>query len=111
VNTIPESLLAPGRARRRYSKEFKAELVAQCRGLGVSMARVSMAHCIKANLLRRQVAEASCQALAPTLSGTRTTDSASLPTLECQVTRTSAAFVAAKLPAAPRSDLQSLVRQ
>ena len=59
MDTIPASLLNPGRTRRRYTKEFKAELVAQCRGLGVSMARVAMAHGINANLLRRWVVEAN----------------------------------------------------
>ena len=62
---MPSSLLEPGRTRRRHSREFKAELVAQCRGLGVSVARVAMAHGVNANLLRRWVVESTGQALKP----------------------------------------------
>jgi transposase-like protein len=47
-----------GVGRRRHSAEFKAELVAACRQLGVSSAAVALTHSINANLLRRWVAEA-----------------------------------------------------
>lgn len=105
VNTIPASLLEPGRARRRYSKEFKAELVAQCRGLGVSMARVAMAHGINANLLRRWVVESTGQALGPAMSDASAVDTASPLAAERQITPASATFVPVKVKAAPRSDL------
>jgi len=56
-------LQQPGRIRRRHSREFKAQLVAQCRGLGVSIARVAIAHGINPNLLRRWVAQANDRSL------------------------------------------------
>jgi transposase len=109
VNTIPSSLLEPGRARRRYTKEFKAELVAQCRGLGVSMARVAMAHGINANLLRRWVVESTGQALRPVVdaaSATSGADTAPLPVVRRQdATPTRAEFVPVNVKPAARSDL------
>ena len=46
------------RRRRRYSPEFKAEAVAACQQLGVSMASVALTRGLNANLLRRWVVEA-----------------------------------------------------
>ena len=46
-----------GRRRRHHSAEFKAKVIEQCRGVGVSMAAVAMAHGLNANLLRRWVVE------------------------------------------------------
>lgn len=46
------------RRRRRYSAEFKAEAVAACQQLGVSMASVALTRGLNANLLRRWVVEA-----------------------------------------------------
>jgi len=46
-----------GRRRRRYSAEFKAKLVEECRRPGVSMAAVALANGLNANLLRRWVVE------------------------------------------------------
>ena len=46
------------RRRRRHSGEFKAESVAACRQVGVSIAAVAMSRSLNANLLRRWVVEA-----------------------------------------------------
>ena len=54
-----------GRRRRRYSEEFKAEVVAKCRQPGVSMAGVALAHRLNANLLRRWVEERKEETPAP----------------------------------------------
>ena len=50
-----------GRRRRRYTAEFKAEVVAACMRPGVSIAAVALAHQLNANLLRRWVQEARDQ--------------------------------------------------
>ncbi len=105
MNTIPSSLLEPGRGRRRYTKEFKAELVAQCRGLGVSMSRVAMAHGINANLLRRWVVEATGQTLGPATSDASSLDTASSSAAERQVAATSPMFVPVNVNSALRSDV------
>jgi len=102
--------LEPGRGRRRYTKEFKAELVAQCRGLGVSMSRVAMAHGINANLLRRWVVESTDQALRPigdAMSGSSDTETGPSMVVQRRDTcQTRAEFVPVKVQeAAPRSDL------
>jgi transposase len=55
VNT-KQGLRAGGR-RRHHSAEFKAKMVEECRGAGVSMAAVALAHGLNANLLRRWVVE------------------------------------------------------
>ena len=49
--------VVPSRRRRRYSAEFKAKLVEECRRPGVSMAAVALANGLNANLLRRWVVE------------------------------------------------------
>ena len=59
MNTISEPILVDGRRRRRkHSDEFKVTVVAACRQAGVSIAAVSMAHGVNANLARRWVADA-----------------------------------------------------
>jgi transposase len=55
VNTIPEQMAVVGRRRRKHSDEFKAQVVAACSQPGVSIAAVSMAHGVNANLARRWV--------------------------------------------------------
>ena len=49
---------ASRRRRRLHSAEFKAQVVAACNALGVSMAAVAMANGVNANLARRWVVEA-----------------------------------------------------
>ena len=44
-----------GRRRRKHSDEFKAQVVAACNQPGVSIAAVSMAHGVNANLARRWI--------------------------------------------------------
>jgi transposase len=59
VNTISEPTLVDGRRRRRkHTDEFKAKVVAACSQPGVSIAAVSMAHGVNANLARRWVLDA-----------------------------------------------------
>jgi transposase len=58
VNTIEEATLPIRRRRRRYSEEFKAQIVAACQGTGVSVAAVALEHKLNANLLRRWIDQA-----------------------------------------------------
>lgn len=46
-----------GRRRRRFSPEFKAQIVAACRQPGVSIAAIALANQLNANLVRRWVGE------------------------------------------------------
>jgi transposase len=43
--------LEQSRKRRRYSSDFKAQILAECDGPGVSVAKVAMSHGINANIL------------------------------------------------------------
>jgi len=48
------TLAAPnGRTRRTYSAAYRAQLVAQCRGLGVSCFAVAISHGMNPNVLRK----------------------------------------------------------
>jgi transposase len=49
------------RKRRRYSRELKAQIVAECEAPGASVARVAMAHGVNANVVHgwRQLARAA----------------------------------------------------
>jgi transposase len=58
VNTNEEETLPTRRRRRRYSEEFKAQVVAASRGTGVSVAAVALEHKLNANLLRRWIDQA-----------------------------------------------------
>ncbi|MFL9870948.1 IS66-like element accessory protein TnpA [Paraburkholderia megapolitana] len=55
MNTIEEEVPPGRRRRRRYSVEFKAQVVAACQGTGVSLAAIALHHKLNANLLRRWV--------------------------------------------------------
>ena len=59
MNTISEPRVAVGRWRRKHSDEFKAQVVAACSEPGVSIAAVSMADGVNANLARRWIFDAS----------------------------------------------------
>jgi transposase-like protein len=59
----PSTTQRPGRTRRRYSKEFKAQLVAQAQVPGVSLASVAISHGVNPNVMRRWVADANDRAL------------------------------------------------
>jgi transposase-like protein len=52
-NQLPQ----PGRGRRSYSPEFKAQLVAACRIPGVSVASVARNHGINQKILHRWLCE------------------------------------------------------
>jgi transposase-like protein len=52
-NQLPQ----PGRGRRSYSPEFKAQLVAACRIPGMSVASVARHHGINHNILHRWLRE------------------------------------------------------
>ena len=51
------------RRRRRHSAQFKADAVAACTRVGVSIASVALAHGVNANLLRRWVLAAEADAV------------------------------------------------
>lgn len=59
MNTISEPGIVVGRRRRKHSDEFKAQVVAACSQPGVSIAAVSMAHGVNANLARRWIFDAN----------------------------------------------------
>jgi transposase len=57
VDTI--TLAAPkGRTRRTYTAAFRAQLVAQCRELGVSCSAVAISHGMNPNVLRKWIKDA-----------------------------------------------------
>ncbi|RKT10695.1 transposase [Paraburkholderia sp. RAU2J] len=58
MNTIEEEVLLGRRRRRRYSVEFKAQVVSACQGPGVSLSAIALHHKLNANLLRRWVEQA-----------------------------------------------------
>ena len=60
-----ESGVGRGRIKRRHSPEFKAQVVAACEARGASVAGVSMAHGVNANLVRKWIIKKR-RGLAPT---------------------------------------------
>jgi transposase len=62
VNTIDQDAPSGRRKRRRYTDEFKAEVVAACQGPGVSVAAIALMHKLNANLLRRWLEKAESDA-------------------------------------------------
>jgi transposase-like protein len=64
--------LRAGRRRRHHSAEFKAKVVEECRGAGVSLAAVALAHGLNANLLRRWVMESKSIGRTPGRASTST---------------------------------------
>jgi len=50
--------ITPRSRRQRYSEEFKAQVVAACQGIGVSVAAVPLEHGLNANLLQRWIDQA-----------------------------------------------------
>ena len=59
----PSASQPPGRTRPRYSKEFKAQLVAKVQVPGMSLASVAIGHGLNPNVVRCWVAEANDRAL------------------------------------------------
>jgi transposase-like protein len=65
VNTPAFQNPGAGRRRGRYSNEFKRQVIAACRGPGVSTAAVALSNGLNANLLRRWVVESSQRSNSP----------------------------------------------
>ena len=78
MNTIEEAPVGR-RRRRRYSVEFKAQVVAACRRPGVSLAAIALDHRLNANLLRRWVEQAEGNARVPVASSDVGVPSAQVP--------------------------------
>lgn len=52
------SVPKPYQKRRRYSKELKTRIVAECLVPGASVSRISLDHGLNANMVRRWISEA-----------------------------------------------------
>jgi transposase len=52
------SVTKPYQRRRRFSREFKAQIVAQCLEPGASVSRISLDNGLNANMVRRWINEA-----------------------------------------------------
>jgi len=85
--------LAPGRVRRSYSKDFKRQVVAQCREAGNSVAGVALRHGLNANVVHKWLRVHEAGALAAATPGF----------IELPCARSSAAVVA---PASIRIEVQ-----
>ncbi|KWF84906.1 transposase [Burkholderia diffusa] len=79
MNTIEEQVPSGRRRRRRYSHEFKAQVIAACQGPGVSIAAIALHHQLNANLLRRWVEQAEGKTPERAPSRAVATQSASAP--------------------------------
>jgi transposase len=62
VDTISEQIVDGRRRRRTHNPEFKADAIAACKQLGVSIAAVAQSRGVNANLLRRWVQAAEQRA-------------------------------------------------
>jgi len=58
LHTISNVGGIPAERRRKHSVEFKAQVVAACCAPGASVAAVSMAHGVNANMARRWIVQA-----------------------------------------------------
>lgn len=56
--------LARGRVRRSYSKEFKRQVIAQCRETGNSIAGVALEHGLNANVVHKWLRTYEAKAMA-----------------------------------------------
>ena len=52
------SVTKPYRRRRRFSREFKAQIVAKCLEPGASVSRIALDNGLNANMVRRWMSEA-----------------------------------------------------
>ena len=59
------SVTKPYQRRRRFSREFKAQIVAQCLKPGASVSRISLDNGLNANMVRRWISEARRAPKAP----------------------------------------------
>jgi len=63
------SVTKPYQRRRRFSRKFKAEIVAQCQQPGASVSRISLDNGLNANMVRRWISEAQRANKAPATPG------------------------------------------
>ena len=56
----------PHQRRRRFSREFKSQIVAQCLKPGASVSRISLDNGLNANMVRRWISEARRAPKTPT---------------------------------------------
>jgi transposase len=63
------SVTKPYQRRRRFSREFKAEIVAKCLEAGASVSRISLDNGLNANMVRRWMSEAQRTDKAPATPG------------------------------------------
>jgi|SRR5690606_25675755 len=59
------SVTKPYQRRRRFSREFKAQIVAQCLEPGATVSRISLDNGLNANMVRRWISEARRAPKAP----------------------------------------------
>ncbi|MDS1311700.1 IS66-like element accessory protein TnpA [Marinobacter xiaoshiensis] len=52
------SVTKPYQRRRRFSREFKADIIRQCQEPGASVSRISLDNGLNANMVRRWISEA-----------------------------------------------------
>jgi transposase len=65
LNMNDLSVTKPYQRRRRFSREFKAQIVAQCLEPGASVSRISLDNGLNANMVRRWISEARRAPKAP----------------------------------------------
>jgi transposase-like protein len=49
---VPASTPETGRTRRTYARQFKSEVIAQCRVPGASVSAIALSHGINSNVIR-----------------------------------------------------------
>ena len=96
MNTIDQDAPSGRRKRRRYTDEFKAEVVAVCQGPGVSVAAIALMHKLNANLLRHWLEKA---------------ESITLDTLNVDVDTAFKCKQPVKAPCATRAESMERLRQ
>lgn len=62
------SVTKPYQQRRRFSREFKAQIVAECLKPGVSVSRIALDNGLNANMVRRWIHEARRAGKVPSTS-------------------------------------------
>ena len=81
MDTFVEPVAVVGRRRRKHSDEFKAQVVAACSQPGVSIAAVSMAQGVNANLARRWMIDATASDRRQPVDRSRVAADTAKPTL------------------------------
>lgn len=109
----------PTRTRRRYSRELKAQIIAECDAPGASVAKVAMLHGINANIVHgwRKAARESCAVAAarpPEFVPVSLAPVAQSPTVDRNVEielRRGAVFMKITWPACAAADLAAWTRE